>query len=411
MRKVARPEELVRADVLDQIRHGPLVRVGRNPALAVEIVARQFFERHAASQRRLVGTVHAVQQMPDPAGARLQHDDLDRGKAVEQPVLEEPQKRLLRPLSAEHVHPPLAPFVHLAEALIDAPVGRLGHRMDADRHAQILGRGPERIVVLVGMGLVGQRVGRHERALGPPSDGTLQLLRRGLARRQADVRDGNQPAARVRAEIDDPAVVGAGIGLGQGMVGHLGLPLQTDGGIDEGFGEMLPVEQFQPLLGVVAAERDAVGIGLLLDGVALLERAAHAAPAGQNVGVEVARTLPVEFQVVQPVRPGPDADRAIPEFGIDVAFPQVRGLVDVAVGVDGPVVGEARCLEHGSLPAERRVRMENSVRVRNAGVLLQAAGRGVNQNGRWRRRRSPGPPDGRPGRPVRRPSGWRWGVR
>ena len=207
VRVIGRPEELVVTHVLHDVRQRALVRVARNPALAPEIDAGLFLERHAVAQGRLEGGVHAVQRGPDPARARFEQHDLDVREAVKQSPLEQAVQGLLRPLHAQRILQP-ARGLHAVEALVGPNFGVLGHRMNGDRHAEVLRPGPEGVVVGMGVRNARQRVRGQKRALGPFAYRPLQFRGRGHRIGQRDVRNGDQAAVGVRAEVADPAVVG-----------------------------------------------------------------------------------------------------------------------------------------------------------------------------------------------------------
>ena len=148
----------------------------------------------------------------------------------------------------------------------------------------------------------------------------------------------NQPTAGVGAKINDPAVIGAGVSLGQIVVGDFGFPFQTDRRIDQRLGQVFLIEQGQPFLGIVPPKGNAFGVTLLLNAGAFFKRAAHAGATSQDFRVKIARALAVQFQMVKPVRAGPNPYGALPIFRVNIAFPQISGFVDMAIGINGPCI-------------------------------------------------------------------------
>ena len=251
VREIRGPEELVIADKIDHIAKRLLVGVARDPALAMKIVAGLFLERHRLTQRAVVDRVHAVEQIAGPARAGLQHDDLYLWEAVEQTVLKQGGKGLQRPLPAVHVEVPQRPLLHVVKALVDPLGRRLAAGMDADRHVQLLGLGPEGVIVGVGVGLVGRRERHHKRAPAAVLDRPFQLAGRLLGIAKGDVSNGNQPPGRIAAEVRHPAVVGSGIGGLESQIAQiLGLPDQAQAGIHNRLVQPLGVHALQALLGV-----------------------------------------------------------------------------------------------------------------------------------------------------------------
>src|SRR5207253_736782 len=74
------------------------------------------------------------------------------------------------------------------------------------------------------------------------------------------VRDRHQAAAAVAAEVDDPAVVGARVGLRQLEVLALGLPQDAERGVEDAGGEVLALEPLEALLRVPRAEAGVVEV-------------------------------------------------------------------------------------------------------------------------------------------------------
>ena len=213
MRVVRRPEETIVAYMFHDMGQRGLVRVTRYPALALKIKTRLFFEAHAMPERGPIGGIHPVKRGTYPASPRLQEYDLEAREFVEQAVLKQDVKSLLRPLGTKHGLIPVRPL-DIRKALVHTFAGMLGHGVDPNRNIQILRGGPKRIVVRMGVGFCGNRKRRKKRALAPGSDRPFQLGGRLLSTRQCNMCNGHQTAVRVGTEVNNPAIIGTGIGVG-----------------------------------------------------------------------------------------------------------------------------------------------------------------------------------------------------
>jgi hypothetical protein len=126
-----------------------LVRVARDPALALEVEARLLGEQLAyqGALRGVVDGVHAVEPVGDPAGAGLEHHHLEAGKLAEDPVLEERREGVSHGIGCRHVQEERVPHARvLAEAAGPGPLG-LEARMDAEGQAELLGGREDPLVV------------------------------------------------------------------------------------------------------------------------------------------------------------------------------------------------------------------------------------------------------------------------
>lgn len=124
-------------------------------------------------------------------------------------------------------------------------------------------------------------VRRSERSqkysLGPSLDGTVQLSCRLPGITEGDMRDRNKPTARIRAEIDNPAIVGPAVGSGDLDVLDLTLPEQPQSGIENGGGQSFLIEELHTLFGVHGTERGRLAIGFLHRGRDLFVFTTHRA--------------------------------------------------------------------------------------------------------------------------------------
>ena len=303
----------------------------------MEIEAGLFLEvANRIPERAVVHRVHAVEQIAGPARARLQHDDLDRGEPLEQAVLEHRGKRLQRTLRTVHVVVPERPLLHVLEPLVDALGRRLAAGMDADRHVEFLRLGPERVVVGVGVRNVGGGERHEERALAAGLHGPLQFSGGLVAVAHRDVRNRNQAAVRVGAELDHPAVVRTRErGLQFQVFDVLGLPQQAEARIDDRLVQAFTVHALEAFLGIHGPERRLTQIravrvrrGFLLRGLA------HRAELGQLARWRVLGGAAVQFEDFKPVLVRTQTNCAVAELRIDVFFPGIGRFEDVAVGVD-----------------------------------------------------------------------------
>ncbi len=92
---------------------------------------------------------------------------------------------------------------------------------------------------------------------------TPQFDGRGIRIAQGQMCNRDQPTAGGSAEIRDPAVVGAAIGLRQFGVGKLRLPKNAEGGIEHRGIQPLGIEQLQALPHVAGAEGHVRRVGLV----------------------------------------------------------------------------------------------------------------------------------------------------
>src|SRR5439155_23169797 len=119
------------------------------------------------------------------------------------------------------------------EAMVEVARLRVHAGVDGDRHVDLLGRGPQRIVRRVAVRHAAQREGEEEAAPRAGAHGALELARRVLGVAEREVGDGDEAPAAPRAELLDPAVVGARVGERIAWVGRLGLPLEPEARVEE----------------------------------------------------------------------------------------------------------------------------------------------------------------------------------
>src|SRR6266436_845159 len=135
---VAGPEELVLADVRHQPGDRALVWIRRDEALPLEVVRRFLRQAHGGAQRSAgEGRIGAIEEVADPAGLRLEHDDSQAREALEDAELEERSEGLLHALASEEIEVPDRP-PELVEAVVDVECEWLERRMHGQRNVEIL---------------------------------------------------------------------------------------------------------------------------------------------------------------------------------------------------------------------------------------------------------------------------------
>src|SRR5262245_26287237 len=173
------------------------------------------------------------------------------------------------------------------------------------------------------------------------------------------MRDRNEPAPGIAAEVGDPAVVRATIRARKLGIEQLRLPQQAERGIEHGLRQAFTIEELQALLHVHGAERGASEIRLLRCGTdaahllgrdlpahrALAELARLVDPlAHPTERAELARASDrgrpaVDEEVLEAVLADADAERSIAIRRLQVGLPQIGRLEDVAIAVDNERVG------------------------------------------------------------------------
>ena len=288
-------------------------------------------------QRPLEHRVHAVEQIADPASLGFEHHDLHVRKPLEHPVVEQRDERLLHALGHEHVEIPTEVDGLGRDEFVEArqmrKPDRLERRVQRNRDVEVLGGRPHLVVVRVSVGFARPRKRGEERALAAVLDGAAEFLGgfRGIAARQMGDRD--EPAAGIRAEVDDPAVVGAAVRRGQGRVLDFAFPQQPDRGIQNDLGQPLAVDAPNTFLGIHGAERRAGQIRPFRAGldVGMSHRAQN---AGEPLLAQLGRPV-VELEILPALVVLPDPNGPVAVLGFEILLPQVRDLQNVAVTIDG----------------------------------------------------------------------------
>ena len=147
------------------------------------------------------------------------------------------------------------------------------------------------------------------------------------------------------AELDQPAIVGPGVGGGQCGVGDVSFPADADRRVEQDAVDALGIHHAQGALRIVTAGRAALGVGHLPLGQQVLhvhldaaERAELASQCLQRSAVDQEHLVAVRVRV--------DADGPIPIRRVEVPDPGVGGLQHVTVGIDDSSRGGGR---HGRI--------------------------------------------------------------
>ena len=209
--------------------------------------------------------------------------------------------------------------------------------MKADRHLQVLNGFPEADKDGVVEVLPAAR--HHIRRQKHPHAALLfrphHFVSRAVRVNQGDMRDRIQPLFILATEIDDPAVVGPGVGGSEFRVGDPALPGDADGGVEEGDINALTVHDPEPRDRVIAARRTAIGIGTLAwgeKGFGLFGVRAHPTQRAQRAANDVQR-LVVEHEDFPAVVVMFEAYGPISILRVDILLPGIEWLQHMTVSI------------------------------------------------------------------------------
>ena len=156
------------------------------------------------------------------------------------------------------------------------------------------------------------------------------------------MRDWNQLAAAVRAEVHDVAVVGSRARLGEIGVFGFGFPQQAHRRVEECGGETFGVDALQAIFRVHRAEGSEAAVARRRVPFVVARRA-HRGESAEAAAAEDLRGLAADFEVFEALGVVADSDGAVLELGFDIAVPEAGVFEDVAVGIDG--AGEGQFLD------------------------------------------------------------------
>src|SRR5439155_2071321 len=141
-------------------------------------------------------------------------------------------------------------------------------------------------------------------------------------------------AGAIRAEIDDPAVVGTRVGVGDLGVRALGFPEHAEGRVQKRHFEVLAIEPLEALARIHGAEGRALHVGVIARRRDLGDRTPHRADHAEHAAADDLRRRAVDLEVLDAVGVGPQAQRALSVAGLEVTLPEIGRLENVSVGVD-----------------------------------------------------------------------------
>src|SRR5262245_58642927 len=206
--KVRREDDAIVADRVDHVLHGLLVALDRHEALALEILARRHRELARVDVAQpLPVLVHAPEQERHPAAVALEERHAQPRMALEDAARTEGAggEHLLDRMRVDVLEHRVG-----AELLADLAELRAGALVKAERHLELLERGPERLVVRIVPVAAADLVRSEEHR----AEAILAHAAPGFGDRVGDVewRDHagtEQPLGVFLAELVQPVVVGA----------------------------------------------------------------------------------------------------------------------------------------------------------------------------------------------------------
>src|SRR5579885_151494 len=151
------------------------------------------------------------------------------------------------------------------------------------------------------------------------------------------MRNRDEPAAAVLAEIDLPSVVSAREGLSEFDILAFGLVEQAQGRVDEGGFKAFRLDSGQPFFWIHRPEGSGNSIpGSLMPSA--LARRAHRAESRQSGAIKDFREPAADFEMLLAAIVLAYPHRAGFVFGLDVTIPQCRVFQHVAVRVNRALV-------------------------------------------------------------------------
>ena len=156
------------------------------------------------------------------------------------------------------------------------------------------------------------------------------------------------------AEVGDPAVVGAAIGVRELAIEELRFPQEAKRRIEHRLRHSLAVQELHALFHIHRAERGAFEIRLFgrrtksadflgrdvaahrafAELARLLDSLAHAAERRELAGARDRGGPPIDQQLLEAVVGDADAERAVAIDRLQVGLPEVRRLEDVPIAID-----------------------------------------------------------------------------
>ena len=237
--------------------------------------------------------------------------------------------------------------------------------VEGDGHVQVLGSGPEGVVVFVAVADAVHGGGTDERALHAGPGSPFKFLDSLVDVPDGYVGYGEEAVGVGGAEVNEPAVVGRAIGGGEGGVFTLGFPAKTEGREEEGLVDAFLVQMLDPGVGVDGARCDVldlvVGEGGMLHHP--LPGLVYPGDPAQGAAVVADADFAIDIQVFQVELIDVDAQGAVSEPGIHVLLPEVGGFHDVAVCIYDDGTGHDIPPEKSGASGEFRVYISGKCRV------------------------------------------------
>src|SRR3989441_1459474 len=323
------PHDLVRPDVVGQHRDAALDRLERDPAIALEQLARPRLRRGLVEALVIEVPVHAVEPRRDPATARLEKRHAQARMTVDDTTPDHAQR------DQHHLHRVRDHVARRAVVLeaVDADGRHRGGRalVKADREVEVLGHLPERLVHRVADHLLAViRVGPQEPAAHPEFfAGVAHLVDRQLDRLHRQHSDPEEALGIRLAVIGEPAVVGAAHRGGEAGILD-GAREQAETRIEEGGVDAIGIHVHDAR---VRVEPALAPFGVF-QGVGLEESLPDADGTQAADPPRIAQQLAFDAQAFLAVVVDDEPRPALAEFGIHVFVPQVNRLEDVTVRVD-----------------------------------------------------------------------------
>src|SRR2546425_1096254 len=329
VRIVGRPHDLVRTDIVGQHRDAAFDRLERDPAIALEQLARPRLRRGFVEAQVIEVPVHPVEPRRDPAAARLEKRDAQSRMTVDDTAPDHAQR------DQHHLHrvrDHVAGRAVLLEAVDTDCRHRVGRSLvKADREVECLGHRPERLVHRVADHLLAViRVGAQEPAAHPEFfAGVAHLVDRQLDRLHRQHSDPEEALGIRLAVIGEPAVVGAAHRGGEAGILD-GAREQAETRIEEGGVDAIGIHVHDAR---VRVEPALAPFGVF-QGVGLEESLPDADGTQAADPPRIAQQLAFDAQAFLAVVVDDEPRPALAEFGIHVFVPQVNRLEDVTVRVD-----------------------------------------------------------------------------
>src|SRR6266850_2366068 len=329
VRIIGGPHDLVRPDIAGQHRDAALDRLERDPAIALEQLARPRLRRGLVEALVIEVPVHAVEPRRDPAAARFEKRDAQSRMTVNDTAPDHAQG------DQHHLHRVRDHVAGRAVVLepVDADGRHRGGRslVKADREVELLGHLPERLVHRIADHLLAViRIGPQESAAHPELFACVaHLVDRQIDRLHRQHGDPEEALGIWLAVVGEPAVVGAAHPGGKAGILD-GAREQAETGIEEGGVDAVGIHVDDAR---VRVEPALAPFGVF-QGVGLDDSLSDADGTQTADPPRIAQQLTFDAQALLAVVVDDKPRPALAEFGIDVLVPQVERLEDVTVGVD-----------------------------------------------------------------------------